>query len=278
MVLRASFLGTLSLLVACGGASPPPVTTTTSAVAETVKAEPDDRAPRPEKSGPPELAASEKSELSSTCSPLLTAMIEGESQGLAILDGGLRDGAAEPDEPAVAAALARVKQSPEGLSSAEHQRCLALFEKQQRRKQFEHDPAEAEARAAVDRCVKSVESAYGKQSMSFDEGGGAVAQGPFCPDDFPVPQKLAQLPYQSTKGDWDTPAWRCLQFGLRTKQQIQVEYSAPIGAHEFTCAARYYPRQGGAPVEYFRGGKQGPEGQLLLAPKMMRRKLAPSKG
>jgi len=264
----------VSVLAACAGRAAPQAPDSESAAAPSAKALADELVVAPVKPAPSDLSSSEKAELSGTCNPLLTAMIEGEALGMHALDDAFRDGNADPDAVGLLAALERVKKSPEGLSPAEHQRCTALFEKQQRRKQYDHEPAEAEARSAVDACVKRVEAVYGKQSMAFDDGSPAVAQGPFCGDDFPVPMKLSQLPYQSTKEDWDQPTWRCLQFGLRTKQRVQVEYLAPIGSTEFTCIGRYLPRQGGAPVELYRGGKQGAEGQLLLQPKIQKRPMA----
>jgi hypothetical protein len=229
------------------------------------------------KPGPDAPTDAEKAELSGTCSPLLTAMIEGEAAALRVLDDALRDAKPDAEELALKVAQDRVAKSREGLGAAEHQRCLVLFEKQQRRKQFEHDPAEGEARMVVDSCIKRADAVYGKQTMAFDEGGQSLQQGPFCPDDFPVPQKLSQLPYQSTKEDWEAPAFRCLQFGLRMKQNVQFEYSAPRGSSEFHCIARFLPRQGGAPIEVVRGGKQGPEGQLLLEPKASVRRMKPTR-
>jgi len=41
------------------------------------------------------------------------------------------------------------------------------------------------------------------------------------------------LPYKSTKDDWDTPAWRCQQFGLRPKQHFQLAYIADPSTNRF---------------------------------------------
>ena len=273
MKTRLVALSCASLLAACAGKPAAETPAAPGAAAPAALHRVDELVIVPEKAAPEGLSAAEKGELSGPCMPLFTAMIEGEALGMRALDDAMRDGVADADGAGVVAASARVKKTTEGLAPADHQRCVGLFERQQLRKQFDHDPAEAEARAVVDTCVKRVEAVYGKQSMAFGDSAKSI-QGPFCPDDFPVPVTLAELPYQSTKTDWDTPAWRCLQFGLRSKQRVQVEFSAPIGSGEFTCTGRYRPRQGGAPIEFVRGGKQGPEGQLLLSPKMSKRRMS----
>ncbi|MBM4358727.1 MAG: hypothetical protein FJ096_11540 [Deltaproteobacteria bacterium] len=279
MRLRATLFTFAVTSFACGGA-PAPVTPETPAggasATPTAAAAPVEEIPvTPELPGPEAPTDAEKAEVAGPCSPLLTAMIEGEAAALRALDDGFRDGTADADEAALKLALERVTKSRQGLGAAEHQRCLALFEKQQRRKQFEHEPAEGEARMVVDSCIKRVEAVYGKQTMAFGDGGPGLAQGPFCPDEFPVPQKLSQLPYQSTKDDWEATAFRCLQFGLRVKQYVQFEYVSPRGSSEFQCIARFLPRKGGAPIEVVRGGKQGSEGQLLLDSKTTVRRMAP---
>jgi hypothetical protein len=266
-----------SLLFGCGPSTPPadaPAVGASAAARAGAAGAADDIPITVEKSGPPDLSDSEKKEVSATCAPLQGPMIEGEALAVRALDEGLREDPKTAEDKAVAVALERVKKSAEGLSPGDFARCVALYEKQQRNKLFGHEPAEDEARMVVDSCIKRVEAVYGKNTMAFDMGGDArPVSGPFCPDDFPVPQKLKQLPYQSSKEDWDVPTWRCLQFGLRVKQRVQVEYSAPLGSAEFTCIARYVPRQGGAPVEIFRGGRQGPDGRLMLQPKTMKRKM-----
>lgn len=280
MWTRASIIPLVMAAAACGGAAPvaPTSAAPTNMAAEPTPAEAaEEFVVTPEKAGPEAPTDAEKAELSGVCSPLLTAMIEGEAAALTTLDTALRDSTPDAEEVALKVALDRVKKSREGLTEAEHQLCLVLFEKQQRRKQFEHDPSEGEARMVVDSCIKRVEAVYGKQTMSFDEGNVGARQGPFCPDEFPVPQKLSELPYQSTKDDWESPAFRCLQFGLRMKQHVQFEYNSPIGSGEFRCIARYLPRQGGAPFEVIRAGKQGSEGQLLLEPKATLRRMTPKR-
>jgi hypothetical protein len=259
--------------LACGGAQPAEIPIAPGASAEPGAPERDEVPITPEKTPPPGLSEREQNEMSGTCMPLLTRMIEADARAITVLDAALRDSPNEADAKALAFAVDQVSKSSEGLTKAEHDRCLELFEKQERRKLFEHDPGEGEARAAVGTCVERVKAGYGKATMSFDEGSHEQAQSPFCPDDFPVPPKLGQLPYQSSSEDWATPTWRCLQFGMRGPQRIQFEYSAPIRSGEFTCIARYLPRAGGAPVEIFQGGKQGSEGQLLIAPKMLKRRM-----
>ncbi len=275
-MIHSSFLLPFALagLCACGPAQTAE-TPGTSAPAET-KAPVADVPVTPEKTAPPDVSDDEKKELAGTCAPLTTAMIESDSAAIHALDDALRDDlkGEGADDKALAVGLEKLKKAREGLSPGDEGRCLRLFEKQERRKLFDHEPAEEEARAVVDTCIKRVDAVYGKQTMAFDMGGErAPQQGPFCPDDFPVPPKLSQLPYKSNKTDWDTPAFRCLQFGLRVEQRVQFEYNAPINSDEFTCIARYLPRKGGAPVEIFRGGKRDAEGHLLLAPKQMRRRM-----
>ncbi len=261
-------------LCACGPAQPAETPAGETGPKGADKPATDDVPATPEKAAPPDVSDGEKQELAGTCAPLTTVMIEADAAAIRALDDALRDGAKDADDKALAGAVAQVKKSTEPMSPGDKARCLALFEKQERRKLFDHEPAEDEARSVVDSCIKRVEAVYGKQTMAFDmSGGNAQVQGPFCPDDFPVPPKLSQLPYQSSKEDWDTPAFRCLQFGLRMKQEVQFEYNSPHRSGEFTCIARYLPRKGGAPVEVFRGGKQDAEGHLLLAPKAMRRRM-----
>lgn len=234
-----------------------------------------DVAATPEKTPPAGLSDSEEKELAATCAPLVTAMIEADAAAVRALDDALQQNpkATDADDKALAVALAKAKAST-AMSGGDLGRCVALFEKQEKKKLFEHEPAEDEARSVVDSCVKRAEAVYGKETMAFDmSGGNAPKTGPFCPDDFPVPLHMSQLPYKSSAEDWAGSTWKCLVFGLRAEQHVQLEYNAPVHKGEFTCIARYVPRQGGAPVEVFRGGKQGEKGELLIMPKMMRRRM-----
>jgi acyl-coenzyme A thioesterase PaaI-like protein len=232
---------------------------------------------RPLDPAPPALAEAEAKELGGQCALIEPEMYDAHKVALGAIDQALRTGtpAAKAESDALAKGIEALAKSGGMLTGAERKRCADLFAKREAGVLFEFEPAEEEARAVVDTCVKRVEAVFGKEKLSFDVGGGdrGPSQGPFCPDDLPVPGSLADLPYQSNKDDWDTPAWRCLQFGLRLKQQVQVEYIAPRGEGVFTCVARLLPRHGGAPVELYRGGKVSDEGVLLLAPKTEKRRL-----
>jgi hypothetical protein len=123
--------------------------------------------------------------------------------------------------------------------------------------------------------VTRVHATAGKRD-NYDMGGTGTASAgaaPFCPEDFPVPASLKDLPYKSTASDWDTEAWKCLGFGLRVKQSFQIEYSAPYGTNDFQCIARFLPRQGGAPIELIRGGKIA-DGELLIEKEVTTRRMS----
>ncbi len=238
----------------------------------------DDIPVTPEKTPPDGLSAKEKSELGRLCAPIEPLLYDAGKAAMAALDMALLDNpnAAGAEQKALPAGLKLLAKPQEGMSQADHDRCVSLFKKQQLRRLFEFEPAEKEARDVVGTCVKRVDGVFGKENLSFDMGGSGRAgatQGPFCPDDFPVPPSLNQLPYKSSKVDWDTPTWRCLQFGLRIKQSVQVEYISARGSSEFACVARYLPRQGGAPIEIYRGGKVNEEGELLLVKKAKKRRM-----
>ncbi len=232
----------------------------------------------PLKTPPDALSASEKAEIGRLCNPIEPVLYDAHKAAMAALDTALltNPNTSGAEEKALKAGLKLLAKPLEGMSQADHDRCVTLFKKRQLRRLFEFEPAEAEARDVVSTCVKRVDAVFGKENLSFDMGGTGQAgatRGPFCPDDFPVPPSLKQLPYKSTKTDWDTPTWRCLQFGLRIKQSIQVEYISARGSSEFVCVARFVPRQGGAPIEIYRGGKVNEEGELLVSPKAKKRRM-----
>ena len=231
----------------------------------------------PEKKGQPALSADEKKEMGATCNLIEPDHYDAGKKGLAALaaelDGGTASEAAE--QKALTAALAHMEGKDGGLDGADVKRCNELFAKQLKGRLFAFEPAEEEARGTVSSCVKRVESVFGKDSMVVNMGGSgdAASHGPFCPDDFPVPASLADLPYKSSSDDWDTTTWKCLQFGLRVEQKVQLEYLSPRGSGEFHCIARFLPRQGGAPIELVRGGKVDEEGTLLIGEKTQRRRM-----
>lgn len=231
----------------------------------------------PQKEGPPALSDGEAAELAGKCAPIEPDLYEAGKAGIAALEAALLD--KTPSEAAEdkgrQAALAYMEGKNGGMDSAGFGRCMELFGKQMKRRLFDFEPHEQEARMTVDSCVKRAVAAFGKQSTVIDMGGSgsSTAQGPFCPDDFPVPADLGDLPYKSKGEDWETPTWKCLQFGLRTLQNYQVEYAAPVGSSEFVCITRFLPRQGGAPVELLRGGKMNAEGELSVADKIQKRRM-----
>ncbi len=264
-------------LAACGGATAarePSAVGRADSTNAAGTASPPELPSTPEKAAPAELTVSEASDLGSRCAPILGRLVAGHEAGIAELDRlyAANPSAAGIEAQAVAKGVEKLASS--GLDAADEARCKELFEKQERRAIFLHEPAESEARLAVENCVRRVDAAYGKKTMTFEEGSGdSPRQGPFCPDDFPVPPALSQLPYKSTSSDWDTPAWRCLELGMRGEQRVQLEYLAPVGGREFSCAARYLPRQGGAPIEIVRGGRQGDDGRLGIQPKATKRRM-----
>ncbi len=231
----------------------------------------------PQKEGPPALSDAEASELAGKCAPIEPDLYEAGKAGIAALEAALLD--KTPSEAAekqgLDAAVAYMQGKTGGMDGAGVSRCLELFGKQMKRRLFDFEPYEEEARMTVDSCVKRAVAAFGKQSTVIDMGGSgtAAAQGPFCPDDFPVPADLGDLPYQSKGEDWETPTWKCLQFGLRTLQHYQVEYTSPVGSSEFVCITRFLPRQGGAPIELLRGGKMNAEGELTVSDKIEKRRM-----
>jgi hypothetical protein len=261
------------LLVGCGSSSSQPNDSGHAEGESGVAAE--DIPVTPEKPAPPGLTDNEKKELAALCNPIEPMLYEAGKKGMATLEGELGKGGdgAEAEKKALAAALAAVPQ--ENLSPADHKRCLEIFGKEQKLRLYEYDPAEAAARTAVKSCVERVAASFGKQATVFDMEGSSegASQGPFCPDDFPVPQSLKQLPYKSKAEDWENNTWRCLQFGLRGEQAFQIEYAAPVGAREFQCIARFLPRQGGAPIELVQGGKASDKGELLIGKKIEKRRM-----
>jgi len=261
-------------VVACGGASND-VSDPSDVSESSLAGVQDDIPTTPRKEGPPPLSAKESSELAGKCNPIEPDLYEAGKAGMAALEAELSKGTASEaaEKAGLDAALDHMRDKNAGLSKDEHQRCLTLFGKQMRKRLFDFEPHEQVARGSVDSCVKRAVSAFGKESTVIEYGGssGDTSQGPFCPDDFPVPPSLNDLPYKSTSEDWDTPAWKCLSFGLRIEQHFQIEYAAPRTSGEFVCIARFLPRQGGAPIELLRGGKVNDDGELRVADKMQRR-------
>jgi hypothetical protein len=231
----------------------------------------------PQKEGPAKLSPAEKAELGGKCAPIEPDLYDAGKAGVAALETELLNGTASDaaDKKGVDAALGHMKGKNGGMGAPDVERCLVLFGKQMKRRLFDFEPYENEARMTVDSCVKRAVKAFGKESTVIDYGGAgdAASHGPFCPDDFPVPESLSDLPYKSSSDDWDTPAWKCLQFGLRVEQNYQVEYASARGSNEFVCITRFLPRQGGAPIELMRGGKMNDEGELLVGEKLQRRRM-----
>jgi hypothetical protein len=230
----------------------------------------------PLKPAPDDLSAGEKKELGGKCNPIEPLLYDAGKQAKATLEAELAKGASseEAEKKGLEAGLKMLEKPNKDLGAKDQQRCRELFSKQQTRKLFDHEPAEAPARFTLKSCVERAVAAFGKEDMAFDEGSGqSVSRGPFCPDDFPVPEQLADLPYKSKKEDWETPAWKCLEFGMRSEAPFQIEYAAPVGKNEFYCVARFLPRQGGAPIELVRGGKMNDEGELTVGDKVMRRRM-----
>lgn len=245
-------------VVGCGGEQSDAKTPTTEGDETSMDAS--DVPVTPEKQGPAGLDASDKAEIGGKCNLIEPDMYDANKQALLVLQEELTKGT--PDDAAEKAGLdagmKMLKEKAKGLDATDMSRCVQLFEKQTKRAMFDYEPAEQVARDAVKACVTRVNATVGKNNMSYDMGGSGKAtsgSGPFCPDDFPVPPSLSDLPYTSKSDDWETPAWKCLGFGLRVEQNFQIEYAAPFGTNEFQCIARFLPRQGGAPFELIRGGK-----------------------
>jgi ferredoxin len=232
----------------------------------------------PQKPAPPALNEAEQKQLAGLCAAIEPDLYDAGKQGIATFESEVLNGASgeAAEKKGLEAALAFMKDKSGTLGTEAHKVCLGLFDKQMKLRLFEHEPVEQLARDTVDSCVKRAVAAFGSEKLAFDMSGSGSAgatHGPFCPDDLPVPPSLKQLPYKSSKDDWDTPAWKCLEFGLRIQQEFQIEYLAPIGALEFHCVARFLPRQGGAPIEVLRGGKVNPEGELMVAEKFLKRRM-----
>jgi hypothetical protein len=269
----------LGLLVAadCGGSQAQPGTAD-GAEPKGDGAGAEDLQLAPERPAPPELGDDDKKDIGGLCNMVEPDMYDAEKQALATLDDelGAGTGGDAAEQKALDAAVTAFATKAAKLGKTEAARCAAIFEKRTKRRLYDHDPTEEAARDTVDACVKRVVATFGKQTASYDMGGGTEgggAQGPFCPDDFPVPQSLRDLPYTSKAEDWESATWKCLSFGLRAAQAFQLEYSAPAGANEFHCIARYLPRQGGAPIELRRGGKVGSDGGLVVAEKIVKTRM-----
>jgi len=231
----------------------------------------------PLEKGPPQLTEAEQKELSGTCFPMENDLYEAGKQGLLVLDtelaGGKDDAAAE--QAGLDAARAALEGKGGDLGGA-RDACVAVFTKQMKRRLFDYEPAEKPARETLDACVKRAVAAFGKASQTFELGGQAgpsVNQGPFCPDDFPVPPSLKDLPYESSAEDWESPAWTCLAFGMRIEQPFQIEYEAPYGEERFACITRFLPRHGGAPIELIRRGRVSDARELEVDKNSTRRRM-----
>lgn len=266
----------LTLLLACGGGQTD-ANTPDEANGEDGGGDEVDIPITPERKGPPPLSESEASELGGKCNLIEPDMYDANKQALAVLaeelDKGTKD--EEAEKKALAAGMKMLQEKAKGLDATDMSRCTELFEKRTKHAVFAFEPVEQVARDAVKSCVTRVNATVGKHNMSYDMGGSGSATsgaGPFCPDDFPVPPSLNDLPYKSSGDDWDTPAWKCLSFGLRVEQNFQIEYSAPYGTNEFQCIARFLPRNGGAPFELVRGGKIG-DGELLVDKAIKKRRM-----
>lgn len=227
--------------------------------------------------GPPELTEDEAKVLSGKCFPMENDLYEAGKQGLLVLDtelaGGKDDAAGE--KAGLEAALAALE-GKGGDLGGDRDTCVEVFTKQMKRRLFDYEPAEKPARETLDACVKRAVAAFGKASQTFELGGQAgpsANQGPFCPDDFPVPTSLEDLPYKSSAEDWDTPAWKCLAFGMRIEQSFQIEYAAPYGEERFECITRFLPRHGGAPIELVRKGWVNPQRELEVDKNSTRRRM-----
>lgn len=263
-------------VVGCGGSQTDAATPKSSG--DEAQGESADIPITPQKEGPEGLTDSEKSELAGKCNLIEPDMYDADKQATATLaaelEKGQKDEAAE--KTALAAGLKMLAEKAKGLDASDMSRCTALFEKRTKKNLFDFEPAEEVARGAVKSCVARVNATVGKNNMAYDMGGTDSAtggSGPFCPDDFPIPPSLGDLPYKSKADDWDTPAWKCLGFGLRVTQSFQIEYSAPYGTNEFQCIARFLPRQGGAPIELVRGGKIG-DGELMVEKEITKRRMS----
>jgi hypothetical protein len=232
---------------------------------------------RPRDKAPPPLGDEDKRMLGGRCAAIEPVLYDAHKQALFALDVGLTKGDANDaaEKAALDAAMAYAKDRREGMAADAHERCLALFQKHERRRLFDHEPAIDEARITIDSCVRRAAAAFGSDRMVFATGdaAGVTQQGPFCPDDDPVPMSLNDLPYKSNKDDWDTPTWRCLKFGLRTLQRFQLAYIADPESNRFDCVARIMPRHGGTPLELSRGGKMDKKGELTVSRKLVSRKM-----
>ena len=267
-------------LGACAGASPK--APATAAIAEASDTADDEGEPAPVKTRPRDpapaaLSATDKGFLSERCASIEPVLYDAHRQGTLTLENELASGKSNEDaeKAGLEAAMAFAEARPEGLDKAVHQRCMSIFRASETRKLFDHEPVVAEARITIDSCVRRAVAAFGKERLSFSVGDGSssAGQSPFCPDDDPVPLSLGDLPYKSSKDDWDTPTWRCLKFGLRQMQRFQLAYVADPAKDDFQCAARYLPRHGGPVVELSRGGRINSEGELIVGRKLLTKTL-----
>ena len=227
----------------------------------------------PEEGGPPKLSDAEKGMLAGDCNLLEPQTYDALKAARAMLDDAFyKDPTAALDEAAaLEAAMKVVAKAPQGMSGPDHKKCVALFKKQATREIWEYEPADDTARDTLTACQKSARQAFGNKKLTFGDGNAASgANSPLCESAGPVPAKLAALPYQSKGADWDTPAWRCLKFGLRAQQPFQIIYTSSDAG--FFCIARMPSRHGGPLIELRYGGKIE-EGEIKVQSKIARRRI-----
>jgi len=268
----------VGMMAGCGGASATPTAAPqpTDEDADAPMAE-QDIPVTPMESPPPALSEDDERLLGSTCFPMENDLYEAGKQGLLALDTELARGAddATAEKAGLEAALAHLEGKGGDLGS-DRDACVEVFTRQMKRRLFDYEPAEKPARETLDACVKRSVAAFGKNTQTFElgaQGGTSVDQGPFCPDDFPVPPSLNDLPYKSKAEDWESPAWKCLAFGMRIEQPFQIEYAAPYGEERFSCITRFLPRHGGAPIELIRRGRINEQRELEVDKSSTRRRM-----
>jgi hypothetical protein len=199
------------------GASPSGSAAAAAPAAELPRAEP-----------PAPLSDAEQKEAQSKCKPLLSA----------VQAAGKDDGKSPPER------LREVLEKPPKMPPADLERCADLLGRGFRGYLFA--AFEVEAKAILGRLARGMVSAY--------KEGGALCPG----TDRPVPAdaaKVVRAPYEPTAAEWDTPAWKCLQFSMEGQPlRFQYEVRTDPKALTFELIARGSPERDGKFIELVQRG------------------------
>ncbi len=203
---------------------------TAAAAAATPPSEPTEPAPAP-------ITEAEGKELQTKCGPLQKAMMK--------IKGS------DPEK-----ILEEVLKKPPKMPAADLDRCTELLTRSV--KLYVASAVEVEAKLTLTRLVKGMVAAYQDKRA-------------LCPStEKPVPADLARLraePYTSTAADWESPAFRCLNFSMEGQaQRFQYEVRSDPGGKKFRVIARGFPHRNGPVVEISQEGSITEKGIEVAPP------------